>query len=325
MLTSDKFRLNREEFLSSIPEIEKKLEDLKEKFNQFGSYLKTQELEKNYKKTDKEIQSLSEEISSILKDIDEGKKNEIPYWINEKKEKKLLKHVPFLDFFKSIQLFINLINQIRDKEIELEQEALKPGFNKIQGYIMQDPEFYRAICPVCNINIYNITHQIYIQNKKDNKLQFIRNIAKIDENSTEISDTETVRFDVIVNIEKGIKYSFHGQLVLLLHEDTPYKIGRDLIREIDYQEAASQDILFDEDDPLARVSNSQLTLTKKNDQIILKGMDYDERRIGTFLNTIEHDIRIMDPDGVQIQPGSTIFIPLVKEINNFNQIKLILK
>ncbi|MHA1719021.1 MAG: hypothetical protein ACTSWX_12295 [Promethearchaeota archaeon] len=325
MLTSDKFRLNREEFLSSIPEIEKKLEGLKEIFNQFGSYLKTQELEKNFKKTDKEIVSLSEEITSILKDIDEGKKNEIPYWINEKKEKKLLKHVPFLDFYKSFQLFINLINQIRDKEIELEQEALKPGFNKIQGYIMQDPEFYRAICPVCNVNIYNITHQIYIQNKKDNKLQFIRNIAKINENSTEISDTETIRFDVIVNIEKGIKYSFHGQLVLLLHEDTPYKIGRDLIREIDYQEAASQDILFDEDDPLARVSNSQLTLTKKNDQIILKGMDYDERRIGTFLNTIEHDIRIMDPDGVQIQPGSTIFIPLVKEINNFNQIKLILK
>ena len=324
-LTSNDFRLNRKDFLSSIPEIKEKLENVKVVLEKFQPLLSTQELDKNHKRAIKEILLILDEITSILNDIKEGKGNDIPYWINEKREKKLLKHVPFLDFYDIMDKFIDLIKIIREKEIKLEQDSLKPGYNKIEKYIRQDPEFYRAICPVCNITIYHITHKVYIQNKIDNKLQFVKEISKVNERASEISDTRTIRLEINVNIEKSIKYSFHGQLVLLLHENTPYKIGRDLIREIDYNEAASQDILFDEDDPLARVSNSQLTLTKKGDKIILKGMEYDEGRVGTFLNTIDDDIRIKDPNGIEIQPGSTIFIPLVKEINNFNQIKLIFK
>jgi len=324
-LTSDDFRLNRKEFLSKIPEIKENLENVKQNLEKFQPFLSTQETDKNYKKTNKEILSILDDITSILSDIEEGKGNDIPYWINEKREKKLLKHVPFLDFYDFMEKFIELIKQIRENEIKLEQDSLKPGYNKIEKYIQQDPEFYRTICPVCNTSIYHITHKVYIQNKIDNKLQFIEEISKANENEAEISDTETIRLEVIVNIEKSIKFSFHGQLVLLLHENTPYKIGRDLLRDIDYDENASQEILFDEDDPLARVSNNQLTLTKKGDKIILKGMVYDEGRVGTFLNTIDNDIRLKDPNGIEIQSGSTIFIPLVKEINNFNQIKLIFK
>ncbi len=324
-LTSDDFRLNRKEFLSKIPEIIKKLENVKEILEKFQPHLSTQELDKNYKRVNKEILSILDDIASILNDIEEGKGNDIPYWINEKREKKLLKNVPFLDYYDYMDKFIDLIRQIRENEIKLEQESLKPGYNKIEKFIQQDPEFYRAICPVCNTTIYHITHQVYIQNKIDNKLKFVGEISKAIERDTEISDTRTIRLDVIVNIEKSIKYSFHGQLVLLLHENSPYKIGRDLLRDIDYDENASQEILFDEDDPLARVSNNQLTLTKKGDKIILQGMKYDEGRVGTFLNTIDDDIRIKDPNGIEIQPGSSIFIPLVKEINNFNQIKIIIK
>ena len=324
-LTSDDFRLNRKEFLSKIPEIKEKLENVMEILEKFQPFLITQELDKNHHKVVKEILSIIDEMVNILNDIEEGKGNDIPFWINEKREKKLLKHVPFLDFYDIIGKFIDLDKHIRENEIKLEQDSLKPGFNKIEKYIRQDPEFYRAICPVCNTTIYHITHKVYIQNKMDNKLHFVKKIPKASENDSEISNTKTIRLDVIVNIEKSIKYSFHGQLVFLLHENTPYKIGRDILRDIDYDENASQEILFDEDDPLARVSNSQLTLTKKGDKIILEGMKYDEGRIGTFLNTIDDDIRIKDPDGIEIQPGSTIFIPLVKEINNFNQIKIILK
>jgi len=324
-LTSDYFRLSRKEFLSKMPEIKEKLGNVKKILEKFQPFLSTPELDKNYKRVNKEILSILDDITSILNDIEEGKGNDIPYWINEKREKKLLKQVPFLDYYDIMVNFIDLIKQIRENEINLEQESFKPGYNKIEPYIQQDPEFYRAICPVCNTTIYHITHQVYIQNKIDNKLKFIEEISKASESDTEISDTKTIRLDVIVNIEKSIKYSFHGQLVLLLHENTPYKIGRDLLRDIDYEENSSQEILFDEDDPLARVSNSQLTLTKKGDKIILEGMKYDEGRVGTFLNTIDDDIRIKDPNGIEIQPGSTIFIPLVKEINNFNQIKIILK
>jgi len=324
-LTSDDFRLNRKEFLSKIPDIKEKLENVKGVLEKFQPLLSTPETDKYYKKANKEILSILDEIVSILKDIEEGKGNDIPFWINEKREKKLLKHVPFLDFYDIVEKFLDLIRQIRENEIKLEQESLKPGYNKIEKYIRQDPEFYRAICPVCNITIYHITHKVYIQNKIDKKLQFVKEISKPSESDTEISNTKTIRLDVIVNIEKSIKYSFHGQLVLLLQENTPYKIGRDLLRDIDYEENTSQEILFDEDDPLARVSNSQLTLTKKGDKIILEGMKYDEGRVGTFLNTIKDDIRIKDPNGIEIQPGSTIFVPLVKEINNFNQIKIIFK
>ena len=323
-LTSDYFRLNRKEFLSKMPENKEKLENVKEVLEKFQPLLSTQELDRNYKRANKEIISILDDITGILNDIEEGKGNDIPYWINEKREKKLLKQVPFLDYYDSMEKFIDLIKQIRENEIKLEQESLKPGYNKIEKYVRQDPEFYRAICPVCNTTIYHITHQVYLQNKMDNKLKFIKEISQAIEKKTEISDTRTIRLDVIVNIEKSIKYSFHGQLVLLLHENIPYKIGRDLLRDIDYEENASQEILFDEDDPLARVSNSQLTFTKKGNRIILEGMKYDEGRVGTFLNTINDDIRIKDPNGIEIQPGSTIFIPLVKEINNFNQIELIL-
>ena len=323
-LTSDYFRLSRKEFLSKMPEIKEKLRNVKNISDKFQPFLSTPELDKNYKRVNKEILSILDDITSILNDIEEGKGNDIPYWINEKREKKLLKQVPFLDFYDIMVNFIDLIKQIRENEIILEQESFKPGYNKIKPYIQQDPEFYRAICPVCNTTIYHITHQVYIQNKIDNKLKFIEEISKANEKEAESSDTRTIRLNVNVNIEKSIKYSFHGQLILLLHENTPYKIGRDLLRDIDYEENASQEILFDEADPLARVSNSQFTLTKKGNNIVLEGMKYDEGRVGTFLNTINDDIRIKDPNGIEIQPGSTIFIPLVKESNNFNQIKLIL-
>lgn len=54
-------------------------------------------------------------------------------------------------------------------------------------------------------------------------------------------------------------------------------------------------------------------------------MPFDERRVGTFLNNLETDIRITNPDGVPLTSGDTIIIPLINEPNNPNILKIKVK
>ena len=59
--------------------------------------------------------------------------------------------------------------------------------------------------------------------------------------------------------------------------------------------------------------------------VILKGMEYDSRRVGTFLNDRENDIRVNQPTGIIVHRGNKIIIPLINEPNNPNFIEILIE
>jgi hypothetical protein len=317
-LTPETFRLSQREFLDLIPKLHKQLKLIQGSVIEFFNVPSIRPLEKQFKKLSKEIQRSVDECIAIQESIEPDTKA-----VNERKEKQLKKHIPFLDFKETMEKFQKSILEIRSKEINDDKNALKPGFDKIKEYIKQDPEFYRSICPICNMYIIVIKHQVYKYDVKEKKIKFITNLAQFyqQEDQSEAT-TKTIKMRVKIHIEKEKISEFNGQLTLLLHDGEKEKIGRDLIREVEYDEYESEELLFDENDPLARISNSQMSLEKKGDQVILQGMKYDEKRVGTFLNSNEFDIRVKDPDGVEIHSGDIIIIPLINEADNPNQITL---
>ncbi|WP_371802026.1 hypothetical protein [Candidatus Lokiarchaeum ossiferum] len=317
-LTSETFRLSQKEFLEAIPNLLSDIKVLKQELISLAKISEVSPLEKDFKKLEKGIQKCTEECGSILASIEDVSKA-----VNEKKEKQLKKHVPFMDILPNFQEYIEQVKKIREKEIEDEINSLKPGYEKVKNNIKQDPTFYRNICPICQKMIFTINHQVYTMGKSDEKLSHIRNLAEYYQQSQPKSTfTRTLMLNIKIHIEKDQLYEFHGDLALVLHENENQVIGRDLLREIEYIEPESEEILFDENDPLARVSNSQFSIQKKGDQIILTGMKFDDRRVGVFFNSMKHDIRKENPDGIQINSGDQIFIPLIQEKDNPNYIEI---
>jgi hypothetical protein len=320
-VTPSKFRDSQKDFLIHIPNLREDLEKIIELLNEIKKLRSIANLwESEYKKLAKGIDKSLNECKEIQNSI-------LPesHHVNDKKEKQLKKQVPFLEIEKDFSRFLVDIQKIRDIEIKQQQDALKPGYEKIKTYLKQDPEFYRSICPVCNAKIFNINRQLYLLSLNDNQLQFVKNLPKyyIEKKSMD-TGSKTVRFDILIHIEKGKVYDFHGQIALLLtDDDDPQPVGRNIIRdEADYDENEAQDILFDEDDPLARISRAQFTLEKNGNEVKLLAQEYNENRPGTYLNSMEYDIRKKDESGLILQSGNKIIIPLTKEINNPNRIEM---
>ena len=319
-LTSETFRLSQKEFLETIPHLLSQLQVLQQELVNLSKISEILLLEKDYKKLDKGLQKCIEECGSIIASIEDESKA-----VNEKKEKQLKKHVPFLDILPIFQDYIEKVEKVREKEIGEEIDSLKPGFEKVKDYIKQDPAFYRNICPICQKMIFTINHQIYTMGKLDEKLIYIKNLAEYYKQAQpENSLSLTLKLNVKIHIEKEQIYDFHGDLALVLHENENQIIGRDFLREIEYDEPESEDVLFDENDPLARVSNSQFSIVNKGNQIILTGMKFDNRRVGVFFNSLKHDIRKENPEGISINSGDRIIIPLIQEKDNPNFIEIVL-
>ena len=317
-LTSETFRLSQKKFLEAIPSLITKLQELDQILTELSQIPEISVLEKASNKVLKGIQMNIEECGSILASVEEETKA-----VSEKKEKRLKKHVSFLDMQPNFHDFIEKVKKIRDQEISTELDSLKPGLNKVKEYIKQDPTFYRNICPICRKMIFTVNHQIYTMGISDDKLTYVRNLAEYYQQAQpEDSLSYTLKMNVMIHIEKDQIYDFHGDIAFVLQENEIEIIGRDKLREIEYEEEESEEILFDENDPLARVSNKQFSVTKKGNQIILAGMEFDAGRIGIFFKTLDHDIRKEDPEGIAIKSGDSLIIPLTKEANNPNYVEI---
>ncbi|MHA1585647.1 MAG: hypothetical protein ACTSWL_10360 [Promethearchaeota archaeon] len=325
-LNLDNFRLSQKDFLALLPEVKENLTDFEKKMKILQDHASLKSLQKDFQKIIKSIDESLIEMQDIMDNIEKSGA------VNEKKDKLIKKRgLPFLNFIENIKKAIIKAQEIRKLEILSDKNKLKPGYDKIKGYILQDPEFYKLVCPVCNTAIYNIKHQIYDLPLNADSIQFIKKLPQyyqmhgISNDSGEDLSSKQVSFQIIIFIDKGNKYELHGNFALILTQEEKVTIGRNFIRDIEFEEDISEDILFDEDDPLARVSNSQITLELKNNNVLLTPMKFDDRRVGTFLNTPDYDVRIKNPEGIELKPGDKIIIPLISEPNNPNRMELTFK
>ena len=267
----------------------------------------------------KEIMKIPEEIEEIQQSLDPETKA-----VNEKKGKQLKKHVIFLDFIPQLNDYRTSIQQIRNSEIHEEKEALKPGYEKILNHIIYDPQHYRILCPSCNEITFFIQKIVYRWDRSKRDLIFSRNLPMINNELDKTSSSIQVSLTTTIHISSDQEATLHGKLRLNLQDGQFEIIGRDVIRDIEYSEPESERILYDEKNPLGRISNIQFRLEKQGTDIILKGMEYDSRRVGTFLNDRENDIRVNQPTGVIVHGGDKIIIPLINEPNNPNFIEIVI-
>jgi hypothetical protein len=320
--TPQKFRANQKLFLEKISDLKIEILDI----NNIIANLQNTVRESNLNKLEKQVNESIQENLDEIKDIFENIEPEFNL-VNLKKEKRIKKKgLPFPNMIDPIHDYIQKIKMIRHKQIQTEKQELKPGYKKFKKHFKIDPGFYRIKCPKCNLKIYNIDHQIYSMENKEDQLKFIRKTKSyydIHEKEQKINSlTKSIQFKVTIDLYKQKEFHFHGKLGLVLHKNEPYIIGRDIIRDVEYREPTSMKELYNEDDPLGRVSNSQITLELRNKGLHLQAKTYDERRVGTYLNSKDHDIRSKNPEGLYLSKGDCIIIPLIKEDSLKNKIIL---
>ncbi|MHA1744754.1 MAG: hypothetical protein ACTSWW_02075 [Promethearchaeota archaeon] len=318
-LNANTFRLNQRDFLALIPGVQEKLNELQKILHQINQHPLLHNLKKTHDKLSKQIEKAINEAKDIENSIDLEHKV-----VNEKKDKQIRKNnLPFLVFQEEFTDFLKQARLIRDQEIQNEIDALKPGYEKLDKNIKHNPIFHRLICPTCNTEIFQIQKNIYTLSQGNSQLQLVGGSSESTrKNPLKQSPTITVQLEIIAHIDKGIKYEFHGNHAFVLSNGEKEVIGRTFIRNADYLENEAEDILFDEDDPFARISNSQFTITKSSDDVVLHAKEYDERRIGTFLEERTNDIRLNHKDGLSIESGIKIILPLSFEHENPNQIEI---
>ncbi|MHA1674407.1 MAG: hypothetical protein ACTSYI_12370 [Promethearchaeota archaeon] len=268
----------------------------------------------------KEVMKIPEEIEVIQQSLDPETKA-----VNEKKAKQLKKHVLFLDFIPQLNEYRTSILQIRNSEIHEEKEALKPGYEKIMNHITYDPQHYRILCPSCNEITFFIQKIVYQWDRTKKELKYFKNLPIINNELEKASSSIQVTLATTIHISSDQEATLHGELKLNLQDDQVEIIGRDVIRDIEYSEPESEKILYDEKNPLGRVSNKQFQIEKQGTDIILKGMEYNSRRVGTFLNDRNNDIRANQPTGIIVHGGDKIIIPLINEPNNPNFIEIVIE
>ncbi|MHA1519372.1 MAG: hypothetical protein ACTSVZ_00910 [Promethearchaeota archaeon] len=318
-LKGQDFLLRQQEFLEKLPK-------LKELSTIVLNVVKTITKHPSAGPKSKMGNRLLKEILKILEEIDEIHQNLDPVneAVNEKKAKQLKKHVIFLDFIPLLNDYRISIQQIRNSEIHAEKEALKPGYEKIMNHITYDPQHYQIVCPSCNEKTFFIQKKVYQWDRNKKDLIFVKNLPIISEKIEQTSSGTQITLTTTLHISSGKEAKFHGTLKLNLQDGQIEIIGRDIIRDIEYSEPESDNILYDEKNPLGRVSNKQFQLEKRGTDIVIKGMEYDSRRLGTFLNGRENDIRLNQPDGVIVQRGDKLIIPLINEPNNPNFIEIVI-
>ncbi len=320
-LKSEDFRLRQKEFLQNLPKLNEKASLLLEDITTLAKLSNMLHLSKESKNVIKGIEKVQQEISEILNSIDPNYKDVI-----EKKAKQLKKHVIFMDFIPNLEDLMERAKLIRELEISQEKESLKPGYEKLTSHLLVDSSFYRIICPNCNNSTFYINKQIYQWDHTLKQLKYLKKLPSLSGGRESLSDqTTNITLDVNLHLEIPKQYDFHGRVKFILNDKKEEVIGRNFIREIDFVEEESEEILYDQKDPLGRISNKQFSLKKVGPNIILKAMPFDERRVGTFLNNLATDIRITNPDGVTLTSGDTIIIPLINEPNNPNILKITVK
>lgn len=312
------FLLHQLKFIENLPILNQKLEDFEQIFELMIQHPSLSQLMKDATKIQKMIKKVKEEIFDVLANLDSNTKA-----VNEKKAKQLKKHIIFLDFISDVNNYLLAALDIRKEEIQQEKDALKPGFEKIIDHIKYDPSFYRIICPICNETTYYIHKSVYLWDKNSQKLNFSEKLPVISEDSTKNqSNTRMVSLNVKITIVTTQNYEITGQLKFVLGDQQQEFIGRNTLRDIDFLEPESESLLFDEKDPLGWVSRKQFSLTHSGPNIILKGMEYDQRRVGTYLNDFSNDIRKNFPEGISIKTGDKILVPLINEPENPNKIEI---
>lgn len=318
-LNANTFRLNQGDFLALIPVVIEMLIELQKILLKIIQQPLLRALEKNHSKLSKQIEKAIIEAKDIENSVDPESRV-----VHEKKDKQIKKNnLPFVTFQKDISSFLDQAQSMRDQEIRAELDALKPGFEKLSQNIKHSPSFHRLVCPTCNTEIIKIQKKYYTLAPGGSQILPVGGEFKnVPKQSLKLLSAITIQFDILVHIEKGTKYDFHGHHAFVLSNGEKEIIGRDLIRNVDYLEKEAENILFDEDDPFSRISNSQFTLTKTSDDVVLQAKEYDNRRIGTFLEEKTDDIRLNYSEGLSIESGVKIILPLSGEQDNPNQIEI---
>ncbi len=328
-LTVAKFRSSQHEFLISLPGMITVLDDFLHFLDALQSHAS---LEQSLKK---EFRRLRDEITDILKDAnkiraaiiiheEETIKGEKMQSVNDKLEAKLKnKGFNFLQWENKYLAYLNNVKTIRADEIASEKATLKPGFDKIQKYILYDPSFYQLTCPRCEFQIYSIKNNLFVVGEPDKNYNNAHNLGNLVSAAREAEDdSKTLHLNVIITLQKSNQYLLNGKLTLLLENGQETVIGREIIRDIDFQGDNAEELLFDESDPLAMVSRTQFTLMNTGKNILVKGQPYDELRIGTYLNSLDTDIRLSEQNTLRFNKGDKIIIPLTKEQDNSNLIEI---
>lgn len=317
-LSAEFLRSMQSEFLKLCPELKGKLESLEKSFNQPVDPVFQKALENESKEIRKSIKKIFEELADIQENIIPETK-----LLKEKKEQSLRKHIPFREIIEPFQVFLTKLKSLRKDQIQRELDALKPGAEKVKDYICNDITFFKTHCPVCASHFYFLDRQIFLVDKNTHQLKFLKALSS-QQNTQKVGGMNcvSVRIDITVLLVTEKSKTLHGVLRLNLNEGQPEVIGRNLIREAEYQESDVEQYLYGEDDPFKFISNSQLTLMKQGKEIVLKGKDYDPDRPGTFLGSMNTDIRQQYPNGVAIKSGDIIIIPLTNEADNSNKIEL---
>ncbi len=318
-LTAHEFRANQKKFLENLTPFQQFISEMKH----FFENLPVENLSSN-KKLSGRLKTKLTEIEGEIQDIFDHIDPEIKL-VDLKKEKQIKKHgFHFNELIQVLDEFIDFHKNHRQADINAEIEELRPGLQKLRNHFKVSPDFFRLVCPKCNTNIYSINHQIYVDDSSQKRLIYIETMSANPKPKGISSDLEGVSltFDVNIDIYKQQHFLFHGELSLALTQKKPYIFGRNVIREVEYTPNTSEDVLFNEDDPLARVSNSQITLTAQKEGILLIPMMYDDRRVGTYYNSFDYDIRIQSPNGIYLKKGDVIIIPLISENEIHNFIKL---
>jgi hypothetical protein len=317
-LSSEMLRRSHGEFLAEIPKFKGRVDDLFKFLEEAKMVpeIKAQ-LEGASKDVLKNLRKIQDEIADIIANIDPNTK-----LLKEKKEEKLKKHVPFVDEKQKDLDFITALKRTRMDQIEKEKEALKPGAKKLPQYVQQDPSFFRLKCPSCTTVMFNINKQMYLQDPNTKQLKFIKSLEQGPVQEKQTAQSSNIRLNFTLIIVKDGDKQLHGKINFSLPEGASEIVGRTLIREADYIEPDAEDVLYDEADPLQYVSNSQFALERINGKIMIKGREYDADRPGVYLNTMEHDVRKLFPNGSIVNNGDLIIIPLNTEDANPNKIEM---
>ncbi|MHA1775886.1 MAG: hypothetical protein DRO88_03725 [Promethearchaeia archaeon] len=325
-LKEQDFILRQKEFLENLAPLKKKIQSLRFSISNLANLENLSQFSKDFSSVLKNIDKINAEIEDIVRNIEpvknrdlEGNNDPENNAVNEKKAKQLKKHVIFLDIVPEIEKILLNVQELRDLEIIKEKEGLNPGYKKIFSHLTYDPSFYRIICPNCNTPTFYIQKQLYRLNQAQNQLQYIEQLPILsDENQQDSSGLIYLTLIVHIHLEIPQTYDLNGRFRLILDPNTEEIIGRNFLREIDYEEPISDKVLYDNKDPLGRISSKQFSLKVQNNGVVLQAMQYDARRVGTFLNDFTTDIRTAFPDGVTLHTGDKILIPLINEPNNPN-------
>ena len=324
-LTAVKFQSNQSEFITNLGPIREMMRANIDLIDQIITIKKISENIINKGKI--QMKSLEKSIDDI-KEVQNNVESETKLLDGRLAKKMRKSGLDIMAWEKDVKDFITQCQILRRNQIDTETNSLKPGYNRILNHILYDKTFFKLNCPKCHTQIYSINEKDFFVDSSKKQVKNYNNLSDFFPNGSKTSSsTQSTKNEILLTITLFLtisdeKYNFHAKERLILHNDNEKIIGRDTILDLNYDESEAEDVLFDEQNIFRMVSRSQLKIFKKNEKVYVQGMQYDERRIGTFLNTLENDIRKASPQGADFTSGNTLIIPLTFEKDNQNRIEI---